>query len=344
MASPSIGEFENEEIKPAYRVARVQTLGPRPESRTMKTLIAALLLATIAGAEDVKLQTLNGAIHGTLLMPAAAEVPVPVVLLIAGSGPTDRNGNVAGLPGPNDSLKLLAEGLAKNGIASVRYDKRGIGASAVSGAKEHDLRFDMYVNDAAAWVQQLRKDTRFSSIAVAGHSEGSLIGMLAAKKADAYISIAGTARPAGAILREQLSTKLPPDLLEESDRILAALESGSTAENVPAPLEMLYRASVQPYMISWMKYDPSREIAQLDAPVLIVQGSTDLQVPANDAHALKKANPKADVAIIKGMNHVLKHVDGDIAQQFPSYSDPKLPVVPELIERVSAFVKRAAKK
>ena len=309
----------------------------------MKTLIAALLLATVASAEDVKLQTLSGIIHGTLLLPAA-ETPVPVVLMIAGSGPTDRNGNVAGLAGPNDSLKMLAEGLAKNGIASLRYDKRGIGASAVSGAKEQDLRFDMYVNDAAAWVQQLRKDTRFSTIVIAGHSEGSLIGMIAAQKADAFVSIAGTARPAGTIIREQLKTKLPPDLAKESERILAALESGSTADNVPAPLEMLYRASVQPYMISWMKYDPSREVAKLEVPVLIVQGTTDLQVPVGDAHALKKANPKADVAIINEMNHVLKHVVGDIGQQFPSYSDPKLPVVPELIERVSAFVKRAAKK
>ncbi|HYC60813.1 MAG TPA: alpha/beta fold hydrolase [Thermoanaerobaculia bacterium] len=308
----------------------------------MKTVLAALLLAAVASAEDVKLQTLSGAIHGTLLLPPA-ETPVPVVLLIAGSGPTDRNGNVTGLPGPNDSLKMLAEGLATNGIASLRYDKRGIGASAAAGPKEEDLRFDTYVSDAAAWVQQLRNDTRFSTIVVAGHSEGSLIGTIAARKADAFVSIAGTARPAGTIIREQLSTKLPSDLLKESERIVAALERGSTAENVPAPLEMLYRASVQPYMISWMKYDPSREVAQLAVPVLIVQGTTDLQVPVADAHALKKANPKADVAIIDGMNHVLKKVEGDIGQQFPSYSDPKLPVAPELIERVSAFVKRAAK-
>ncbi|HEV7764864.1 MAG TPA: alpha/beta hydrolase [Thermoanaerobaculia bacterium] len=166
----------------------------------------------------------------------------------------------------------------------------------------------------------------------------------AARGADAFVSIAGPARPAGAILREQLKPRLLPDLAKQAERILAALESGATAENVPAPLAPLYRSSVQPYLISWLKYDPSVELARLTIPVLIVQGTTDVQVPVGEAHALKKASPKADVAIIDGMNHVLKSVAGDAAQQMPSYSDPKLPVAPELIERVSAFVKRVAKK
>jgi pimeloyl-ACP methyl ester carboxylesterase len=234
--------------------------------------------------------------------------------------------------------------LAANGIASVRYDKRGIGASAAPGAKEADLRFDTYVADAAAWVKQLRNDARFSSVTVVGHSEGALIGLLAASKADAFVSIAGPSKRASAVLREQLKTKLPPDLLKESERILTALEEGSTADGVPPPLAPLYRPSVQPYMISWMKYDPSRELAKLTVPILIVQGTTDVQVPVAAAHELKKANPKADVAIISGMNHVLKAVDGDLAEQLPSYSDPKRPVVPELIDRVSAFVKQSARK
>ena len=298
-----------------------------------------LVLLATAGAEEVSLQTLTGVVYGTLLVPAA-EKPVPVVLMIAGSGPTDRNGNVAGLPGGNDSLKMLAEGLAANGIASLRYDKRGIGASAAAGPKESDLRFDTYVADAAAWVQQLRKDARFSTVTIVGHSEGSLIGMLAASKADGFVSIAGPSKPAGAVLREQLRMKLPPDLAKENERILAALESGSTAGAVPPPLAALYRPSVQPYLISWMKHDPSRAIEKLNVPTLIVQGTTDVQVSVDAAHELRKANPRADVAVIKGMNHVLKAVDGDPAQQVPSYSDPKLPVMPELVERVSAFVKK----
>ncbi|HEV7768165.1 MAG TPA: alpha/beta hydrolase, partial [Thermoanaerobaculia bacterium] len=128
----------------------------------MKTLMAMLLLATTAVAEEVQLQTLTGVVHGTLVVPAT-EAPVPVVLLIAGSGATNRDGNIAGLPGSNDCLKMLAEGLAKNGIASVRYDKRGIGASTAAGTKESELRFDTYVADVAAWVKQLRKDARFST-------------------------------------------------------------------------------------------------------------------------------------------------------------------------------------
>ena len=137
---------------------------------------------------------------------------MPVVLLLSGSGPTDRNGNSPMLPGKNNSLQMLAEGLASNGIASLRYDKRGVGESAKAMMAEADLRFETYVDDAVAWCEQLRKDKRFSAVIIAGHSEGSLIGMLAAKRCNAagFISIAGAGRAAADILRTQLAGKLPP--------------------------------------------------------------------------------------------------------------------------------------
>jgi alpha-beta hydrolase superfamily lysophospholipase len=289
----------------------------------------------------VQLDTPTGSVHGTLLVPGG-HGPYPAVLLIAGSGPTDRNGNTAGLPGANSSLKLLAEGLAESGIASLRYDKRGLGESAPAGPSEADLRFDTYVDDAAAWVQKLRNDPRFSTVAIIGHSEGSLIGMLAAQRSetDAFVSIAGIARPAGQVLRDQLRPQLPAPLWEESERILAALEAGHTADSVPQPLYALYRPSVQPYMISWLRYTPMQEIARLSVPVLIVQGTTDIQVNAAEAEALKQADPQAELVVIDGMNHVLKAVPADPAQQRSSYSDPALPVAPQLIEHVAAFIQR----
>ena len=287
---------------------------------------------------EVQITTSTGTLYGTQIIPTS-NVPEPGVLIIAGSGPTDRNGNNP-LAGQNDSLKLLAEGLAGHGIASIRYDKRGIGESSAAGAKEVDLRFDTYVEDAALWIQQLQADARFSSVTVIGHSEGSLIGMLATQKtgADAFISIAGPAQTASQVLRDQLRPRLPDPLWQQSEQILAALEQGNTVTSVPPELNTLYRSSVQPYLISWFRYTPAQEIRRLTVPVLIVQGTTDIQVPVSEAQALKMAKPDAELRIIEGMNHVLKAVPLDPEQQNASYSDPTLPVVPELVDGISQFI------
>jgi len=260
--------------------------------------------------------------------------------LISGSGPTDRNGNTVGLPGPNNSLKLLAEALAQRGIASVRYDKRGVGGSRGALTSEVALRFDMLADDAAQWVRQMRLDHRFSSITVAGHSEGSLLGMLATEraKADAYISLEGPGRSAMTVLHEQLTARAPAALAQQSDRIMAELSAGRTVDSVPPELAALFRPSVQPYLISWFKYDPAQELAKLTVPVLIVQGTTDIQVSVQDAHNLSTAVPRAQAVIIDGMNHVLKLVPPDMNAQMKSYSDPSLPVAPQLVDAVATFV------
>ena len=312
----------------------------------MSAPFAALLLlaaATVAAApaeEPASLKTLSGTIEGTLLVPEHRG-RIPVVLLIAGSGPTDRNGNSAGLPGANNSLKMLAEGLAANGIASLRYDKRGIAASGPAGKSESELRFDMYVDDAAAWAAQLKNDARFSGVTIVGHSEGSLIGMVASRKSNAngFVSIAGIAHSADVTLREQLGKQLPPELMKESDRVLDALKAGKTVSDPPPALAAIYRPSVQPYMISWLRYDPSAEIAKLTIPVLIVQGTTDIQVTVADAKALAAAAKKPKLVLVDGMNHILKQVGGELKEQVGAYSDPSLAVVPQAIDAVVAYVK-----
>jgi pimeloyl-ACP methyl ester carboxylesterase len=244
------------------------------------------------------------------------------------------------LPGPNDSLKMLAEALAANGTASVRYDKRGIGASRAAGLEERDLRFDTYVDDAGAWITRLKNDPRFSSVFVIGHSEGSLIGMLAARAAGAhgFISIAGTARPAADLIRAQLAGKLPDDLAAASERTLKELVAGRTVDDPPVALAALYRPSVQPYLISWFRHDPAAEIARMEMPVLIVQGTTDIQVPVEDARARAKAGKGAKLAIIEGMNHVLKLVGEDKAAQVASYGRNDLPIAPKLVDAVVEFI------
>jgi uncharacterized protein len=280
---------------------------------------------------------------------------VPVVLIISGSGPTDRDGNFPIFKGPNNSLKLLADGLAANGIASLRYDKRGIGETgkemflaaqkAKTVLREADLRFDAYIDDAVLWGQQLRGDQRFSTVTIAGHSEGSLIGMIAARKlpADGFISIAGAGRPAGQILLEQLKTQFTPELFKQTEEIINLLVAGQRPPSVPPQLNALFRPGIQPYMMSWLRYDPAKEIAALTAPVLIIQGTTDLQVSVEDARLLVAGAPKAELFFVEGMNHILKQVSKDGEKQTASYSDTSLLVSPALVDEISRFVHQAKK-
>jgi hypothetical protein len=326
--------------------------------------LVSLLIAQAAGVaraaptqpfstEQVEMPTATGTIRGALVVPAASD-KVPIVLIIAGSGPTDRNGNSMLLPGKNNSYKMLAESLAAAGIASLRYDKRGLGASAkAGGGGESSLRFDMYVDDAAAWVMQLRADKRFSRVIVAGHSEGSLIGMLAARKAqaDGFVSIAGVAHRASDVLRDQLRPQIGalPALWDGSETVLASLERGVVLDALPPAIQavpaiaQLYRPSVQPYLISWFKFVPSAEIAALPVPVLILQGTTDIQVSIDEAKALAAARPDAELIVVEGMNHVMKHAPADRTQNVATYSNPDLPIVADAPSAIVAFVRRAGR-
>ena len=301
--------------------------------------------ATCSEAQTVPydLDTGSGVLFGTLELPAGCAPPV-VALIHAGSGPTDRDGNST-QPGVHpDSYRLLAAGLAERGIASLRYDKAGVMASAgAAPANEADYRFEMGADDAARWVKLVRADARFGRVAFAGHSEGALVAMLAAKqqKVDAYASLEGAGRPIGAVLREQLArSPADPDLLVEANAILDSLEIGQVVADVPAALVSLFRPSAQPYLISWMKYDPAREIASVDAPVLIVQGTTDIQVSITDANLLAAARADATLAIIEGMNHVFKTATLDTASQNRANADPSLPIVDPLFAALVGFFAR----
>lgn len=286
----------------------------------------------------ISLQTETGKVEGTLLIPDR-ENKVPLVLIIAGSGPTDRDGNNPVMK--NNSLKMLAEGLAENGIASLRYDKRGVGESKDAGLSESELRFEHYVQDAKAWVDYLSKDSRFSEIVILGHSEGSLIGMIATQNPDVtkFISLAGVGTPAGEIIREQLKPQ-PPFVLEQSLPILEKLEKGETVDEVPPMLFSLFRPSVQPYLVSWFRYDPRQELAKLNKPILIIQGTTDLQVGVDDAEKLANANERAELRIIEEMNHILKEAESDRTKNIATYSMPELPLQSDLLESILKFLRK----
>jgi pimeloyl-ACP methyl ester carboxylesterase len=294
--------------------------------------------------EPVELKTPTGTLYGTLDLPAGGG-PWPVVLLHPGSGPTDRDGN--SILTRNDSLKMLGRALAARGVAVLRIDKRGVGTSRKALAKEEDVRLDTYAADVTAWLARLRADGRFTKVGYVGHSEGSLIGLLAAKgaKPDAFVSLCGPGRRLTEVLREQLKKNLPKDLYERSDTIIAELEAGRTVKEVPAALTALFRPSVQPFLISAFRLDPEKLAAAYPGPLLVVGGTADIQVPVGDGRRLAAAKPGARLVVLDGMSHVLKAVRGTARlDQVAAYSDPSVPLHPKLADEVAGFLKSALAK
>jgi uncharacterized protein len=289
-------------------------------------------------AVPIQLEIKVGTLYGVVDLPTGAG-PFPIVVSIAGSGPTDRDGNQPGIR--NDSLKLLGQELAAQGIAVLRYDRRGIGQSRKTAPKEEDLTIEILADDVVEWIKLLRKDKRFSRIGIVGHSEGALVGALAAKSApaDAFVSLAGVGRKMHVVLREQLAKNLPADQKEKSDKIIDELVAGRSVADPPTELASLFRPSVQPFLISKLKYDPAQEMAKLEMPVLIVQGTTDLQTMAEDAKVLAAAKKDAKLVIIEDMNHTLKKASTR-AEQDKAYLDPSLPLAPKLAEEIATFLRK----
>ena len=295
---------------------------------------------TVEEEDFIEIEVTGGTMKAEVEMPEG-EGPFPTMLILAGSGPTDRDGNSLMLPGKNDSLKMVAEELAANGIASIRYDKRGVGMNQALGGSEADLRFDDYIEDATAWVEHLKSDDAFTEVGILGHSESSLIGMVAAERAsaDSFVSIAGAGRPIDEVLMEQLAAQLPENLVNEARQIIGQLKEGKQASTVSLQLQSVLRSSVQPYMISWLAYDPQEEVATLEIPVLIIGGTADSQVPVSDAESLHVAHSESELLIIEDMNHVLKKVSGE-GENEAAYSNPDLPLADGLMNGIVGFLNK----
>lgn len=284
----------------------------------------------------ITLETKTGKIYGSLTTPKAFKNG-PLALIIAGSGPTDRNGNNPTMT--NDSYKKLAHELAETGIASIRYDKRGIAASTAAVESESSLVFFDYARDAQDWLTLAKQDKRFTKLIVIGHSEGSLIGILASQgKADKFISIAGPGRSIGKVLKEQMGA-MPQATQDEAFPIIDRLAKGEKVEPISQAMMPYFRPSVQPYMISWLKYEPQSELQKLKIPVLIVQGTTDIQVSMEDAKLLSAAKPDAKLLIIDKMNHILRTAEADRQANLATYSDASLPLADGLVKGIVGFVK-----
>lgn len=296
--------------------------------------------------EEYNLEVDEGFIYGTLAIPKG-EGPFPVAIIIQGSGPTDRDGNST-IAGDNNSLKMLAEHLGSNGIASVRFDKRGIAESKNLIQKEEELVFEDYINDVKLWVDKVQQDNRFNKYFIIGHSEGALIGAAAASQTnvDGFVSIAGVGEPAYITLAKQLNGQ-SKDIYERSKPILNELAKGNLVPNPPEDLAALFRESVQPYLISWFKYNPTEVITKVKAPTLIIQGDTDIQVKVDDAKLLyvsrvaKSSNVlESKLVIIEGMNHILKDAPLNRDENLKTYSNPKLPLNEEFKTSIVEFLKK----
>ncbi len=297
--------------------------------------LAPRIAAAAAAEQPMSVTSDRRRLYGTLALPEGSG-PHPAVLIVAGSGPTDRDGNNP-LGIRSDTYKELAYALAAGGVASLRYDKRYVGASNVPPVDETRLRYEDEVDDAVAWLRLLRRDSRLGPLTIAGHSQGSLTGMLAAERVApaAFVSLEGPSRDGGTILLDQIAARFPADVTATAREIVARLEDGETSVDVPAALQTLFRPSVQPYLMSWFAYDPAREIAQLRCSVTIVAGTADTQVPLADARELQAAAPAARLVVVEGMTHTLK-VIGPGVEQFRAYVDPAVPIAPAVVDAVAA--------
>lgn len=302
-------------------------LAPAPAEHREKTEVPSSRFRD----EPQTIPVAGGMLKGNLMLPDQTSEHPAVALILAGSGATDRNGN--GGPTLNtNAYKMISESLAASGIACLRFDKRLIGESTGFDQDESKLSFDSYVQDAVQLVRYLRQKG-YEKVFIIGHSEGSLIGILAAERTrvDAFVSLCGAGENIANVLRRQIANP-------EANAILDELRQGNLTNNVPSSLQIVFRPSVQPYLISWMKYEPQQEIAKLKIPMLIVGGTTDLQVPVADAERLKKAAPQAELLVVEGMNHVLKLAPPDAAGNGVSYTQPNLPLHPDLQAALVRFL------
>lgn len=285
-------------------------------------------------AEELRITPL---IDGTLLLPDPGK-KIPLAIIIAGSGPTDRDGNQPMMV--NNSLKFLAEGLYKKGIASFRYDKRIVKLQRRMGfIDEEKIRFDDFIEDAVAVLSYFKNDSRFSGIYIIGHSQGSLIGMLAAQEgASGFISIAGAGQEIDDVVVDQLQQQAPA-LADDARISFDDMRANGIAADFNPGLASIFRMEIQPFMLNWMEYNPQTEIAKLNIPVFIIQGNNDFQVLISEGELLKEAKPDAEYLVIENMNHILKEVKSkDNLENSKTYNRHNLPVMPALLKAVSDFI------
>lgn len=302
--------------------------------------LAAFTVATPACSSDLEVSIdsgKGGSLYGSLLTPDGPAQGV-AVLLLPGAGPTDRDGNAPTLGLRPRTIRLIADALAAHGFSSLRIDKRLVGKSSKAGpASEAELRFDDYIHDAVSWVAFLRHQPGVRCVVILGHSEGALIAAAAANLTPVcgVISLSGVGRLFPATLHAQLkATGASDTMLAEVDHTISELQAGRLVPDAPAML----RPGIQPYLISQLKYDPVATLAAVRAPVLVEQGTNDLQVSIEDAQRLAAGQPRAKLVLVPGANHMLKAAPTDRAANLATYADPNLPLSAGVMDPIVDFL------
>jgi pimeloyl-ACP methyl ester carboxylesterase len=309
----------------------------------ISTIFAAALLAAAAPViAPIEVKGPQGQLAGTLVAPVVAVAPV--VLIIPGSGPTDRDGNN---PGGIKAApyRLVAEGLAAHGIASVRIDKRGMFGSRDAVADPNAVAIPDYVADVRAWIGAIRERTGTRCVWLLGHSEGALVALAAAQDATdicGLLLVSAPGRTLGEVMRGQLrANPANAPILAQAEGAIDALEAGRTVDTsgMHPALQQLFAPPVQEYLKNIFTYDPAKLIAAVRRPVLVLQGLRDIQVSETDARLLAAADPAAKLALLSDANHVLKAApSNDMAAQIAIYGDPNLPLAPGVIDALVGFI------
>ncbi|MDY8137888.1 alpha/beta hydrolase [Aquimarina sp. 2201CG5-10] len=277
---------------------------------------------------------INKYVEGSLVTPYS-DLNVPLIILIMDAGAVNRDGNDR--MSKNDTFKKLSYELAKKGIATYRYDKRLFKMDGL-GIREHEISFDHFVEDAKSVINYFKRNGNYTKLIVAGHGQGSLIGMIVAEgNVDGFISIAGNAQSIDDVIIEQIA-KQAPGLDKSAFVAFRQLRDEGRATGYDPALESIFRYNLQPFMKSWLKYTPTQEIAELDMPVLIIHGDKDIQVPISEAEKLKEAVPNAEYLMVENMNHILREIKGNRLENHKSYNEAWRKIMPQILDGIVTFV------
>lgn len=344
-AGPSLSIFDGERIstdsiKGAFSQRNAPSLGNASGEFSLE-LKETTVEPSDPIEEPVELETNAGSIYGTLLAPDVWKPPI--ALLVSGPVSSDRDGNLSTLQ--LDTIKLLAMGLLNHGIATLRFDKRGVGESYHDGFDEATLRFEDYVADASGWLSTLKADNRFSKRLIIGHQEGALVAKLVAleNSVSGVVSLAGASVPADEIILEQVENQpsMFPELSGELDHLkptLVSVKKGEKLTHLPPSLQEPFKESVRGYLRSWFQYDPRPIASKLEVPFLVVQGTTDFLVLKHNGPKLAAANQNAQLVEIERMNHTLNEVGESVEDQVLMMSFPNVPLHKELVPAIVEFV------
>ncbi|WP_294019016.1 alpha/beta hydrolase [Sphingomonas sp.] len=317
--------------------------------RGLATLVAIGLMANGAMAQqaepagvEIEAAGPQGPLKGTVL---DAGKGAPVAILIPGSGPTDRDGNSPlGIKAAH--IRMLAQGLAAQGVTTIRIDKRGTFASKDAVPPGGDVRIADYVTDIGNWMAAARARTGARCVWLIGHSEGGMVALATAqvqKELCGVVLAASLGRKMTVVMREQF-TKNPANapLMPQITAVLDSIEAGKVGDTsaMHPALAPIFSPVNQRYLIDTGAYDPGKLIAAYKGSVMIVQGGRDLQTTMDDANAMKAGQPAAVLQVFPEMNHLLKDAPADPAGNLATYNDPNLPLTLGVVDAIAAFMKR----